>query len=164
MDSAVIAKKLEALYPTPSLHLNQSLEQEAQAAIMAVFVSLIPLMMSLGINKLIAPEDLEWFKQDRAKRFGMTVEELMAEKDPDAAYTGAKAGFEKCKKVLTAHKKDDGPFILGSVPSYADFYLVSTMQMYKQAGPQLFDRFFEEAGPELRALFEACKKWTLRQD
>lgn len=164
MDSAAIAEKLDSLYPDPPLRLNSGLEQEAQRAIMAVFVPLIPYVAAIGVDKLVAPEDVEWFKTDRAARFGMTVTELISPKDPDTAFSGAKEGFEDCKRVLTVHKHDKGPFILGSLPSYADFYVVATMQMYKQADPKLFGRFVQEAGPEMEALYEACEKWTLKQD
>lgn len=164
MDSAVIAEKLESLYPAPSLHLNSTLEHEAQAAMMKVFVPLVPYLLAIATNKLVAPQDLDWFKSDRASRFGMTIEEYETEKDPDIAYAGAKPGFEECKQVLTVHKKDEGPFILGSVPCYADFYLAATIQMYRRAGAEIFARFIQEAGPELKRLHEACEKWTLKQD
>jgi glutathione S-transferase len=145
MDSAVIAEKLESMYPEPSLHLNHSIEGEAEAAMMKVFMPLVPYLAGLGMERLVAPVDIDWFKKDRAQRFGMTVEELDTPKDADAAYVAAKPGLEECKKVLTSHKKDDGPFILGSTPSYADFYFMATMQMFNRAGPDMFDRFIGQS-------------------
>lgn len=163
MDSAAIAVKLESLYSSPPLHLNTEIENEAQAAMGGVFMSLAPYLLPFGIHTLVAEEDVEWFKADRASRFGMTVEELMTEKDAADAYKAAKPALEKCRDVLKGHKKDQGPFILGSEVSYADFYFVSTMQMFNRAGKEVFERFLLEASPEMRDLYEACEKWTLHQ-
>lgn len=163
MDSAVIAAKLESLYPQPSLHLNSELENEAQAAMGAVFMSLVFYLAPSVIRNLVAEEDVEWFKADRASRFNMTVEELETEKNADDAYAAARPAFVKCQEVLRRHKKDEGPFILGSKPSYADFYFISTMQMFRQSDQQLFERFLQEAGPEMRELYKACEKWTIQQ-
>ena len=129
----------------------------------AIFMSLVPYLAPIALKTLVAPQDVEWVREDRARRFGTTVQDLETEKDPNAAYAGAKPGFEMCRKVLRDHKQDEGPFILGSVPSYADFYLVSTMQMFSQAGKEVFGRFLGEAGPELRELYAACEQWTTKQ-
>lgn len=164
MDSAAIAIRLESLHPEPSLRLNTELENEAQDAMSAVFMSLVFYLAPFVVGNLVAEEDLEWFKADRASRFGITVEELETEKNADEAYAAARPVFEKCREVLRRHKKDDGPFVLGSEPSYADFYFVSTMLMFRQSEQKVFERFLQEAGPELRELYEACEKWTIRQD
>lgn len=164
MDSAAIATELEVRYPNPSLRLDPELEKEAQAAMGGVFMSLVPYLMQYAPN-IVSPEDLEWFKADRAERFGMTVEEAFeTEKDGAPYFEAAKPGFENCAKVLRSHKVDQGPFILGSQPCYADFYLVATMQMFTQMGEEGFAEFTKEAPPELKELHEACRKWTARQD
>lgn len=164
MDSAAIATELEARYPTPSLRLDPRLEKEAQDAIAEVFMRLVPYMLPYAPN-MVAPEDVEWFKADRARRFGTTVEEAFdVEKDAAPYLAAAGPGFEKCAKVLQEHKVDQGPFILGSEPCYADFYLASTMQMFSRSGERTFAGFLEASPPEMRKLYEACQKWTTKQD
>lgn len=164
MDSAAIAVELEARFPTSSLRLNPELEKEAESAIGEVFRNLIPYLMPFAPN-VVAPKDVEWFKVDRAKRFGMTVEEAFKVK-PDGCpyYAAARAGFEKCATVLRVHKVDEGPFILGSEPCYADFYLAATMQMFNRIDGEMFTEFLNEAPPEMRGLHEARRKWTSKQD
>lgn len=129
-----------------------------------VFMSLVPYLLPLSAQ-IVALEDLDWFKEDRAKRFGMTIDEAFHTKKDGAPYfAAAKPGFEKVAQVLNAHKLDQGPFILGSQPCYADFYLVATLQMFSQVGVAGYEDFMKHAPPELRQLHEACQKWTLKQD
>lgn len=164
MDSAVIANELESRYPEPSLRLNPDLEREAQGAMGEVFISLVPYLLPLSAH-IVALEDLDWFKEDRAKRFGMTVDEAFhTKKDGSAYFEAAKSGFEKVAQVLKVHKLDQGPFILGSQPCYADFYLIATLQMFSQVGEDAYQDFMKHAPPELLELHEACRKWTARQD
>jgi glutathione S-transferase len=164
MDSAAIAGELEARYPAPSLKLNSDLENEAQAAMSAVFMPLVPFLLMFAKN-LVAPEDLDWFKADRAQRFGMTVEQAFeTERDPAPILEAAKPGFEKCRNVLRVHKVDKGPYILGSEPCYADFYLVASTQMFNRAGERCWTEFSKAAPAELIELHDACRKWTARQD
>lgn len=164
MDSAVIANELESRYPEPSLRLDPDLEKEAQGAMGQVFMSLVPYLLPFSAQ-IVALEDLDWFKQDRAKRFGMTIDEAFhTNKDGSSYFEAANPGFEKVAQVLKAHKLDQGPFILGSQPCYADFYLVATVQMFSQIGEDGYGEFMNHAPPELRQLHEACRKWTARQD
>ena len=164
MDSAAIAKELESRYPDPSLKLNPDLEAEAQGAMGEVFMALVVPLMPYATD-IVSLEDMEWFKKDRAGRFGMTVEDAFnREKDPVPHLEAAKPAFEKVAQVLTAHKLDQGPFILGSVPCYADFYLMTTMQMFHQGSEEGFDLILRNAPPELKDLFKACQRWTTKQD
>lgn len=164
MDSAAIATELEARYPTPSLRLNPKLEKEAEDASWEVFHAVGHYFLP-ATPKIVAPEDIQWFKEDRARRFGMTIEDAFeTEKDRAPFYEAAKPGFESCAKVLRDHKKDDGPFILGSEPSYADFYLVAFTQMFERAGGKWLEEYLNEAPPEVRELHEACQQWAKKQD
>lgn len=163
MDSAIIATELEARYHTPSLKLNPDLEKEAQDAMGAIFIALVPYLLPFAEN-VVSPDDIEWFKVDRAGRFGMSVEDAFTEKDGSPYFAAAKPGFEKCTEVLRAHKLDQGPFILGSEACYADFYLAATTTMFKQTSEKAFAAFMKEAPSELKALHEACQKWTMKQD
>lgn len=164
MDSAVIANELESRYPEPSLRLDSDLEKEAQGAMGEVFMSLVPYLLPLAAQ-IVALGDLDWFKEDRAKRFGMTVDEAFhTKKDGSSSFEAAKPGFERVAQVLKAHKLDQGPFILGSQVCYADFYLVATLQMFSQMGEDAYEEFMKHAPPELRQLHYACQKWTARQD
>ncbi|KAF2168175.1 hypothetical protein M409DRAFT_21619 [Zasmidium cellare ATCC 36951] len=164
MDSAAIAKELEYRYPSPSFRLNPKLEEEAHGAMGKVFMALaVPLMPYA--TEVVSLEDLEWFKTDRARRFGMTVEVAFDKsKDPVPHFVAAKPAFEECSRVLKAHKVDEGPFLLGSQPCYADFYFMTTLQMFHQSSKEGFALIMEYVPSELKNLFEACQKWTIKQD
>lgn len=164
MDSAKIAVELESRHPTPSLRLNPELEEEVADVTMKVFVALAPYFFYCTPN-YIAPADVEWIKEDRAKRFNTTVEELFEKKrDPAPFFEAAKPKFEELREVLTKHKIDEGPFILGSKPCYADFIPVGQVQMFTRIGDEGYASYRDAAPRELLELYEACRKWTERQD
>lgn len=164
MDSSAIAAELEARYPTPSLRLNRELEGKASAAMGQVFTGLVRYLLT-KVDDIVAPEDLDWFKEDRARRFGMTIEEAFeTEKELGPCLEAARPGMETCAEVLRANKVDQGPFILGSLPCYADFMMVASMQMLARLGGTMFEEFLGAAPDEMRKLYEACADWTRRQD
>lgn len=161
MDSEAIATELEARHPQPSLRRNPELEKEVNEARMGIFVAVIPYLAVMAVDNLVAPEDIEWFKADRAPRFGTTVDEMFGTKKEAAPfYAAAQPSFEKCAELLRKHKIDEGPFILGSEPCYGDFSLVALMQMFYQAGEHEWAKFIEACPVEMRRLHEACRPWT----
>lgn len=164
MDSAKIASELESRYPTPSLRLNPDLEKEVGAAVGMIFMAVAPYFFYCAPN-FVAPADLQWFKEDRSRRFHTTIEKAFeTKKDPAPFFEAAKPGFAKLKEVLTKHKVDEGPFILGSKPCYADFTPVASIHMFSLAGEEAYTSFRNAAPKELLELYEASKQWTERDN
>ncbi|CAK3737246.1 Hypothetical predicted protein [Lecanosticta acicola] len=167
MDSAQIAPKLEALQPeAPSLLLNRSLEEEVQKALNEGFMPVFPSLCRRLCERVVAGEDGEWFEKDRAARFGMSLAELEAQKGGDSAWEAARPGLQKLCAVLKKYKKDEGPFCLGSQPSYADMIVVAMLHMFKdkRIGDDVYERFVKTGGEELGELYEAARPWLMKVD
>lgn len=160
MDSANIAPALEQLKPEPSLLLmEQGSIDEAHSCIWAVFGSLIAEFNASVPEKLLVQEDVGWWKQDRAKRLGMSIEELLEKKGGENAWQDAKKGFKKIERFLREHKQDEGPFAMGSRPSYADFVLLAFVEMARRFMVEDdLERFMSQV-EGLKAFHEAGKPW-----
>lgn len=160
MDSAIIAPALEQLKPRPSLLLeNDAIIKEAEACVGALFG---PLVAELGTSipeKILVDRDVEWWKDDRESRFGISLEALKEKKGGERAWEGAQTGFKKAESFLQMHKLDNGPFALGSKPSYADFVLLAFVEMMQRImSGRDFDRFLSQA-EGFKKFYEAGKPW-----
>ena len=60
--------------------------------------------------------------------------------------------------------QDEGPFILGSEPSYADFMLIAGIHMFSFFPQEKFEKFLGMCQPEFRNLYQAGKVWVERDD
>lgn len=158
-DSATIAAELEARFPSPSLHRDPELEAKADEAAhvtaMALFANYLP---RIGRN-LITTSSIPTFEKTREKLFGMSLTDLERTKGGEKAWQAAEPGFVATKAILNEHKKDDGPFILGSQVCYADFVIAATFLAAKRAGHDMFDRIISWDSC-FKALYEACEAWT----
>lgn len=162
MDSLAIAEKLETLHPSPSLHLDNNLHNALGPIIGRISLPLIPIFMP-RIGRDIVPESAaDYFHETRSKRFGMPLDELEKQKGGEQAWQAARPGIEGLKAFMSAHKQDEGPFVLGSEVCYADFVIASLMESLRRIGPDLFESFVDE-NAELRALHQACGKWMEKE-
>ena len=160
MDSAAIASKLESLHPTPSLHLDNGLPAKLGAILGKVAGPLIPVFMPRIGRDMIVEESYDWFQEARAKRFGMPLNELEKTKGGDQAWHATRQGLEELKEFVKAHKQDDGPFVLGSQVSYADFLIASMMEALRRIGEDLYEKMAKLSGDDsLKNLHKACQKW-----
>ncbi|KAH8674336.1 hypothetical protein BX600DRAFT_457442 [Xylariales sp. PMI_506] len=158
MGSAVIAAELDALYPSPSLNIDTELEAEASQVINMAARALFPIYMPRLTRELVEESAVEVFTKRREKIFGVTFVEWEKTKGGELAWKAAEPGFAAMKQLLNKRKQDDGPFILGSQVSYADFCLVALFHAFKRAGDDLFDRLIGW-DPCFRVLYEACEPW-----
>ena len=163
MDSLEIAHKLEALSPQPPLHLETGLHEEAQKAMGQAFGQLLPYFMPKLARSVIVDEDIDWFHADRSARFGMPLDDWEAQSGGDEAWEAAKPGFQRMAEVLTTHKRDEGPFIMGSTPCYGDFIFVAGIQMFRVVSEEAFERVVGH-DLALRKVYEASKQWVERDD
>ncbi|EMC91182.1 hypothetical protein BAUCODRAFT_127097 [Baudoinia panamericana UAMH 10762] len=163
MDSAAIANKLEELYPQPSLHLDAGLHGKATAAGGKVAGPLVPIFMPRVGRDMVAESSVSWFREARHKMFGMSLEDLEATRGGKQAWAAAKAATRELEAWVKETKKEDGPFLLGSEVSYADFVIVAFMEALKRIGPDIYDRVCgdEEA---LVAMHHATTPWLKRDN
>lgn len=95
----------------------------------------------------------------------MDLDELEATKGGDGAWELAKPGLDELEELTREHKVDEGPFVLGSKVSYADFVVVAVLEGFRRIGGDLFERILQ--GREgLRGVWEACSKagWLEKDD
>ena len=163
MDSTAIAKKLESEHPQPTLNLNDDLQQQMQTVAGKVIFTLVGWFMVRVHSRLVTEEEKKWFRADRERRAGMSLEEWDDKKGGERAWEAAKPGFELFEKLLTEHKRDPGPFILGSQMCYTDLMAASIAEFFRRIEQEAFERL-TGAVNGLKELHEACASWFERND
>lgn len=163
MDSLKIAPILEQLKPDPSLHLDSELHVEAQNAMDAVFTPILKYILIRTPQHVYCPEDIDWFYKMRAKRFNIAADSVQSEEEDDAAWNAAQPAFRRVAALLTSHKREEGPFILGQTPSYGDLIIVAYARFARACGEEAWNRFIGQE-ESIRALYSACGKWLERDD
>lgn len=93
----------------------------------------------------------------------MSLDQMEKERGGEAAWEAAGPGLDALDALLAEHKVDDGPFVLGSQVSYADFVVVAILEGFRCIGDDLFERVVE-GRDGLRGVWEACGKWLERDD
>lgn len=161
MDSLAIAAQLEALHPNPTLHLSNNLHTHLAPILGKITLPLLPVFMPRIARSIVPESATEYFNSTRSARFGMPLDELEKAKGGPQAWEAAKPGLDELDVFLKEHKKDDGPFVLGSEVCYADFVIAALMESLRRIGPDLYEGF-AEGRDELRALHEACGRWMER--
>ena len=163
MESGAIAKKLESEYPEPSLHLNNELQKQMQAVSGKLIFPMVPWFMLRVYSHLITEEEKNWFRADRERRAGMSLEQWESEKGGEVAWKAAEPGFQLFEKLLREHKRDQGPFILGSEVCYADLMAASLAEFYRRIEQNAYERLTGAVGG-LKELCEACSPWFERNN
>ncbi|TKA65339.1 hypothetical protein B0A55_09439 [Friedmanniomyces simplex] len=163
MDSMPIAEKLEAAYPEPSMHLDNGLWKQAAEICDGLVVSAGPDFMVAVVDDILQEPSKTWFAEDRHKRFGMSLQELQEKMGGETGRPATQAGCEKLKGLLTSHKEDEGPFILGSKPSYGDLLAATLFESMRRMNVSQYEKIVE-SDESFKRLHEACKPWLERDN
>ena len=159
MDSVDIASHLESKYPEPSLRLGAN--DKAQAIVFQAALPLFPEFMPRIRDHLITEHSLPYWIRSRETLFGMSIDEFTRTKGGEKAWEAAGPGLQAFSKLLSDHKLDSGPFILGSQVCYEDFVLVAFLESSRRTSEEMFTRitgFHASIG----SLYAACSKWLER--
>lgn len=160
MESSAIAIELEKMHPEPSLHLDNGLAQKIGPIIGRISFPLIPVFMPRIGRNVIIESSVDYFQEARAKRFGMSLDELEKEKGGDPAWAASRPGMEELNAFIAAQKKDEGPFILGGELCYADFVVAGMVEALRRIGEDLYEKMREMAGPKgVMEVHAACGRW-----
>ena len=163
MDSRKIADTLEKLQPEPSLHLDSEHVDRVQKVVLAVWVALTPIAIPRVPELLLNHPSADYFRETRAKRFGMPLTELAKSDKARDAFTTAEAPMNDLKTILQEH--DDGPNVLGKQPSYADLIVAAMWRCAERLDKD--GDFFGKAmqfDPVFAAQYEACREWLQKDD
>jgi glutathione S-transferase len=161
MDSRKIADALESRYPSPPLHLDFPKLANVQATVIKANVAAAPLWCPRIPRTILNERSVSYFSETRAKRFGMTLDELeKSDQGGEAAWEAALPHLQELAQML---KENGGPYFMGATVSYADFIVTAFLQFWKRVAPDLFDRLVkvDEAFPNLYA---SCEEWLERDD
>ena len=160
MESNNCAEALESLYPEPSLHVDAQLHRDIMKEVDQVANHVFPLALIICVRRCLPERSAKFFLEDRERRFGISLEDLSTFKGEEAWKAGETSGgaFEQLKNELHKHKKDDGPFILGSQVSYGDFIIASMFESMRRVDKQLFDRLVGYDS-SFKRLHEVCQPW-----
>lgn len=161
-DSWEIAKKLEKEQPEPSLHLESPYVAKVQDIMPKIMVNLVPIVVWQVPKSLLNDASQAYWRETREKRAGMTLEQ--AEKDHSGVDVWKKAASE-IKQVTAWLKENDGPFFLGSDPSFADFQWAGFLLFWQRVSSEQYAHFKTVVGSDFKvheALLEAVKPWSER--
>jgi glutathione S-transferase len=163
MRSLDIAQELEKCYPTPSLHLDQNLHQTAEEIETKNIYAVAPDFLFNAWKDWVNPDAKDWYAKDRAARFGMPLQVLAEKAGGEQCLPASNAALEQLKQFLKEHKRDDGPFILGSTLSYGDFVIVALLEALSRIAKGHFEIMLDY-DDSIRALYNACRPWAKRDD
>ena len=74
------------------------------------------------ITDVLAPQDQAYFRESRERRFGMTLEEAVADRETTGV-TSFRAQLAPVRSVLAQQ-----PWLGGIAPDYADYILLGNLQ------------------------------------
>ncbi|PSK49445.1 hypothetical protein B9Z65_8240 [Elsinoe australis] len=152
MDSKKIAEHLESTYPPgdyASIKLDNPDQQRVVDALSKVAEQLTPIVMPLIPRNVLNPPSAEYFRETRAQRFGMSLDELESKEGGEKAWSNAKEPLDNLAKIL---RETEGPYFLGGKSSYADFYVVTYLHFARVADKDFYERLVKPY-PEFRNLY-----------
>jgi glutathione S-transferase len=124
-DSAAIADYLEEQYPgQPSLfggETGRALARFVQNWTETVLHPGIMRSVLLDIHRQIGPQDQAYFRSDREKRFGVTLEEFVG--DREARLPAFRASLDPLRRTVERQN-----FVSGHAPAYADHIVFGAFQ------------------------------------
>ncbi|KEY66741.1 hypothetical protein S7711_06787 [Stachybotrys chartarum IBT 7711] len=163
MDSKAIYPEIERRYPSPaypSVPSDDAATQQTYQFTSACLSALAPVVLPIIPRSILSEYSAEYFQRTRKQWFGMSLDELEAQKGGDDAWARSKESFGQAAALL---KKNGGPFLLGQQFSWADCIFAGFLHFLKRAvGPEGFKRL--EEWPEIIAYYDACGKWLEKDD
>ncbi|KAK3684544.1 hypothetical protein LTR37_020186 [Vermiconidia calcicola] len=166
MNSINIVSALEQRYPEPTLHLDAELHGPITEAVEGLlFVIWWDALASIP-RGVLTEKSASYFAEGRAAYFGTSLDDLAATKGGEKAWEAAAVPggpADKLKDVLTKHRRDQGPFALGSQVSYGDFVAVGLFECVERSHLESYERLMG-LHDTFKTLHEACRPWLARDD
>jgi glutathione S-transferase len=110
MDSKAIATTIDALHPTPPIHLDSPILGKVEALIPRIMPQMAPIIMPRIPRNVLNEASALYFEETRAKRFGMPLNELEKEKGGEKAWKDAEPVLKELASLLNETK---GPYFMG---------------------------------------------------
>jgi glutathione S-transferase len=148
-DSFAIALYLDEAYPDrPTLFAGEGGKATARFIERWSQLTIHPYIATVALTDLHGMQDEtngQYFREDRERRYGKRLEEVVAGRD--AGLAGFRASLEPLRSMLTYQ-----PFIGGASPLFADYIVFGALQWARIASPfQLLDD-----SDSIASWFERC--------
>jgi glutathione S-transferase len=159
MDSTPIAQFIESTYPNPPVPLTSQLgrevETKARAVVSTAFRNSV---MPREIN-ILSPRSQEYFRRTREAALGHPLEDLL---EKEESSWRSLADEIRAVGELMQTNRDKGPFVLGSRPSYTDFFIAGALQCARMVDEGVFQRNIKYSG--YAQIYEACLPYMEKKD
>ncbi|QIX00277.1 hypothetical protein AMS68_005794 [Peltaster fructicola] len=161
MDSQPIAHFLEATYSDPPLALTSELGDMIQTdGRRLVGRVLSASVMPREIN-ILSARSQEYFRRTRETSIGHPLEDLLQGDREVKSWLEMEDGARTVGNLLLTNKAD-GPFVLGSKVSYADFFIAGALQCARVVDETIFQRMI--AYPGYKQIYDACQPYMEKKD
>lgn len=161
MDSVPIAQFLESTYPDPPVPLTSELGREIEAKARSVIGAVFSTSMMPREIDILSPPSQEYFRRTREASLGHRLEDLLDPAKEEQSWNAVSDGMRALGELMQTHKAD-GPFVLGSRPSYTDFFIAGSIQCARVVDEGVFQRNIEYPG--YREIYEACLPYMEKKD
>ncbi len=132
VDSWTIAEYLEDIYPDrPSLFggpIGRAYSRFVNHWANAVVHPAVAKIIILDVFSILHAKDKAYFRQSREQRFGMTLEQFVADREQKIAQ------FRQALQPMRATLADQ-PFLSGNGPTYADYAVFGAFQWARTTSP-----------------------------
>ena len=163
MDSQKIAQALESHAPSPHLHLDKDMDKQVHKAMTSIIGPLSATLLPAVQRNVLREPSTSYFAENRKQRLGMSLEQLEKDHGGETAWVASRSGLEVLKTQLGVHKRDEGPFVLGSVVSYKDFMIAAIFRWIERTDEDLYRRLIGYDST-FEKHYKACRPWLARDD
>lgn len=154
MDSNPISQFLESTYPDLSVPLTSPLGDQISAKARAILGPAARTSLMPREIHILSPRTQEWFRRSREAELGHPLEDLL-EKENEM-WASVHDGLREVNDLMMTYRQE-GPFVLGGKPSYADFFLAGALESARVVDEGTFARFMEWEG--FKGMYEGCRVW-----
>lgn len=163
MESLAIARRLEALHPSPPLPIDSKALAYFDANYNTLMFHFRGLYLVELPRRVLNPPSVAFWRPSREAMLGQTLEEL------EAQHGGPEEPFRRIEGILgevTGLLKEDGsgPFFEGGRVGYADFVWAGFLLFVRAIGEEELQKVLERSGDRgvHERLLEAVGGWTER--
>ena len=160
MDSVPIAEFLESTYPNRPVPLTSELGRKVEAKARSVGATTFRMSIMPREINILSPRSQEYFRRTREASLGHRLEDLLDTTKEDQTWAALDKGMREVGELMRTNKAK-GPFILGSKPSYTDFFIDASMQSARVIDEGVFQRMAKYPG--YGDIYEACLPYMERK-
>jgi glutathione S-transferase len=161
MDSVLISQFLESTYPDPPVPLTSELGREIEAKSRAMAGRAFRTSVMPREILILSPRSQEYFRRMCEASLGHRLEDLLDGDKEEQAWNAVADGTRAVGELMRTHKAD-GPFVLGALPSYTDFFFAGALQCARMVDEGVFQRYMKYPG--YKEIYEACLPYMEKKD